>query len=243
MNRRRLLLAVTTAVVVIAPLTGSVVVTDRAEQRISRAAACRLAPVGHVSATLDSPLASVNLLRGSVGDVDIHASGLKRRGMSMALDAHLRQVTTSGATHGGDATLTIPYAELAKRLPGDGSSGTSWAPGTDGKGLTLTANAGSLGVPVTVHTDIALEAGNLVVTPTELTALGRTLPLDALPGAADGTPLAQRLKPRTIPLPALPSGVRATSAQAGEDGLALRLDLTPGVTRSHAKATDDCAAV
>ncbi|MEU6369337.1 DUF2993 domain-containing protein [Streptomyces sp. NPDC046931] len=243
MSRRRLLLAATAAVVVIAPLTGSVVVTDRAKQRISRAAACRLAPVGHVSAALDSPLASVNLLRGSVGDVDIHANGLERHGMSMALDAHLRQVTTSGATHGGDATLTIPYTELARRLPGNGTGDTSWTPGTDGRGLTLTGTAGSLGVPVTVHTDITLKAGRLLVTPTELTALGRTLPLDALPGAADGTALAQRLKPRTIPLPDFPSGVRATSAQAGEDGLTLRLDLTPGVTRTHAKATSGCPEV
>lgn len=242
MNRRRILLAATAAVMVMAPLAGSVVVTHRAEQRISHAAACRLAPVGQVSATLDSPLASVTMLRGSVGDVELHASELERQGTSMDLDAHLRQVTTSGAIHGGNATVTIPYAQLAKRIPSP-SSGTAWTPGTDGTGLTLTGTARTLGLPVTVHTHIALRANTLVVTPAELTVLGRTLPVSTLLSSTRDTSLAERLKPRTIPLSALPSGVRATGAQATEDGLVLRLELTPGAVRTHSKASSGCPAV
>ncbi|MEU1408174.1 DUF2993 domain-containing protein [Streptomyces sp. NPDC005728] len=240
MSRRRLLLAATAALTVIAPLTAGALVTHRAEQRISRVAACRLAPVGDVSATLDSSLAPVKMLGGSIGDVDIHAGELKRQGTSMELDAHLRQVTTSGAIQGGAATVTVPYAQLAKRLP-DAGSGTPWTPGIDGTGLTFTGTAGSLGLPVTVHTDLRLDANTLVVTPTEVTVLGSTFPVGDLPGRATDTALAQRLKPRTVPLTALPSGVRATSAEATEDGLALHLALTATATRHQVRTTNGCA--
>ncbi|MFJ9818528.1 LmeA family phospholipid-binding protein [Streptomyces sp. NPDC101151] len=241
MSRRRLLLAATAALAVIAPLFAGVVVTHHAEQRISRVAACRLAPVGHVSATLDSSLAPVKLLGGSIGDVDIHAGQLERQGTSMDLDAHLRQVTTSGASQGGDATVTIPYAQLVKRLPTVGS-GTPWTAGTDGTGLTFTGTTGTLGIPVTVHADITLGANTLIVTPTEVTVLGRTVPVDALPGEAMDKSTAQRLKPREVPLTALPSGVRATGAKATSEGLAVHLALTADATRKAAKAASGCAA-
>ncbi|MFI1168891.1 LmeA family phospholipid-binding protein [Streptomyces sp. NPDC020801] len=249
MNRRHLVIAVSAAVLVAATsLTGSVALTHRAEQRIADAAACRLAPVGDVSATLDNPLAAVTMLRGAVGDVDVHAEHLRRGGMSMALDAHLRGVRTDGATHGGSATVTVPYSQLAKRL--DRKSGNAWTLGTDGRGLTLTGVAGPLGVPVTVHTDMALRARALVVTPTEVTILGRTVALNALPGSTADTALAQRLKPRSFALPALPSGVRPTVARAGASGLTVHLALpsatagtTASATAAHAEAAGRCAAL
>ncbi|MFF3907893.1 LmeA family phospholipid-binding protein [Streptomyces sp. NPDC001848] len=241
MSRRRLLLATSAAFTVVALMAGNAVLTHRAEQRIDHIAACRLAPVAHVSATLDSPLAAVNMLGGSVGDVDLRADGLRRNGTALHLDAHLRQVTTGGATHGGSATVTIPYTQLAKRLPQPGS-GPPWTPGTDGTGLILTGAAGTPGVPVTVHTDIAVHTGTLVVTPTELTVLGRTVPVATVRGNLPGTSLAQRLKPRVIRFPALPTGVFLTGARAAADGLALHLHLAAGAAGTPSKAERTCAA-
>ncbi|MFF4213207.1 LmeA family phospholipid-binding protein [Streptomyces sp. NPDC001796] len=241
MSRRRLLLVTSAAFAVMAPLAGNAVLTHRAEQRIDRVAACRLAPVAQVSATLDSPLAAVNMLGGSVGDVDLQADGLRRNGMALHLDAHLRQVTTGGATHGGSATVTIPYPQLTKRLPHP-DSGPPWTPGTDGTGLILTGTAGTLGVPVTVHTDIAVHAGTLVVTPTELTVLGRTLPVATVRDDVRDTSLAERLKPRVIRFPTLPTGVRLTGARAADDGLALHLHLASGAAGTRPKAEGACAA-
>ncbi|MGR6974942.1 LmeA family phospholipid-binding protein [Streptomyces cynarae] len=242
MSRRRLLLAISAALALMAPLAGNAVLTHRAEQRISQAAACRLAPVGKVSATLDSPLAAARMLRGSIGDVDLHADGLRRSGMALHLDAHLRGVTTDGATHGGSATVTIPYTQLASRLPRP-NSGTPWTPGTDGRGLVLTGTIGTPGVPVTVHTSIAVHADTLVVTPTALTVLGRTLPVAALSNDVGDTSPARPLKPRSIRFPALPSGVRVTGAHATADGLTLRLRLADGVDGTRPAAKGTCAAL
>ncbi|POX52847.1 LmeA family phospholipid-binding protein [Streptomyces sp. Ru72] len=241
MSRRRLLLAISVALTVLAPLSANAVLTHRVEQRIERVAACRLAPVAQVGATLDSPVAAVTMLGGSVGDVDLRADGLRRDGMALHLDAHLRQVTTGGAVHGGSATVTIPYPQLAKRLPHP-DSGPARTPGTDGTGLILTVTAGTLGVPVTVHTDIAAHAGTLLVTPTELTVLGRTLPVATVRDNVRDTSLAERLKPHVLRFPALPVGVRLTGARAADDGLALHLHLAAGAAGTRPKAEGTCAA-
>ncbi|MFI1538231.1 DUF2993 domain-containing protein [Streptomyces anandii] len=230
MRRPRLLVAVSAIAVVTASLAGAdALVTHRAEQRISRAVACRLAPVGDVDAALDSPLAAVRLLNGGVGDVDVRAEHLERQGMSMSLRAHLRGVRTDGTTRGGDAAVTVPYDQLAGRLArADRTGATDWKLGGDGKGLTLTAAAGPLGLPVTVHAGVAIRSGSLVVTPTAATFLGRTVPVDALPAGAGDSAAAERLKPRSYPLSGLPAGVRATGAHAGDSGLTVRLALPSG---------------
>ncbi|MFI5980104.1 LmeA family phospholipid-binding protein [Streptomyces sp. NPDC051555] len=217
-------------------LTAAGAVTDLtvehiARQRIEQAAACRLSPAGTVTADLLDPLAGLRSLTGDLGTVRVEARRVRHADTEMDVRADLRDVTTDGATSGGTATASVPYAALQKRLA-DAAPGMTV--GGDGNGLTLTGRAGTgaLSLPVTVHAGVTATADSLTVTPTTVTVLGRTMPIDALAGLPGASAFTGELAPRTVPVGELPDGARLTGARADASGLAVSLSLsrTTGTT-------------
>lgn len=204
------------------------VVEHTAQNRIARAAGCRLQARGPVTAELSGAFAGLRALTGQVGSVRLAAEGVRRADTDMDIEADLYDVTRDGGMSGGRATATIPYAALQKRLA-DSAEAAAGADGLkvggDAKGLTLTGTVGGLGLPVTVHASTSATATGLTITPTTVTVLGRELPIatvSRLPGAAG---LTERLAPRTVDVGDLPEGVSLTGARATDAGLTLDASL------------------
>lgn len=209
-----------------------------ARQRIEKAAACRLSPQGPVTAELTDTLAGLRSLTGELGSVHIEARRVHHADTEMDVRADLHDVTADGGTSGGTAVASIPYAALQKRLA---DTAPGMTVGGDGTGLTLTGRAGSgpLSLPVTVHAGVTASADGLTVTPTTVTVLGRTMPIDSLSGLPGASDLTEKLAPRTVEVGELPDGARLTGAQAGASGLDVALSLP----RSTGTATDGkCSA-
>lgn len=231
MKLRRTPILVTAAIAAtLAAVCGAdVVVEHTAQDRIARAAGCRLHARGPVTAELTGTFAGLRTLTGEVGSVRLSARGVRHADTDMNVEADLYGVTRDGGTGGGRATATIPYDALQKRLAED-SAATEGASdmkvGGDAKGLTLTGTVGGLGLPVTVHASTSTTANSLTITPTTVTVLGRELPIatvSALPGTAG---LSERLAPRTVDVGDLPDGVRLTGARTTGAGLSLDASLT-----------------
>lgn len=190
------------------------VVGHSAQQRIVRAATCRLQPSGPVTAQLTDTFAGLQVLTGNLGTVKITADGVHRGGTDMNVKAVLYNVTTHGSTDGGTATATIPYSALQQQL---GSAAAGMTVGTDGTNLTLTGTFGGLGLPVTVNTSVTTSANSLTVTPTTVSLLGQAVPVGALSG------LGANLQPHTVNLPGLPAGAHLTGARPDSSGLSLQI--------------------
>ncbi|MGW1893648.1 hypothetical protein ACWCP6_25865 [Streptomyces sp. NPDC002004] len=216
--------AVSAAVVLAAALAavvGNLALEHTAEDHIVSAADCRLHHPGHVSADLTATFAGLKGLTGDLGTVHIDAEGVHRDGTDVDVSADLHDVTTGGTTGGGTADVTVPYTELRKRL-GDSSGMTVTK---DDTGLVLTGTAGSLGLPVTVHTRITHTADSVTVTPTTVAVLGREVPVGTLASMSAAAGLRDRLAPHTVTLHDLPTGSRLTSAAPTQRGLTLGLAL------------------
>ncbi|WP_328302949.1 DUF2993 domain-containing protein [Streptomyces sp. NBC_00435] len=226
-------IATTLAAVFIA----DVVVEHTAQDRIARAAGCRLQARGPVTAELTGTFAGLRALTGQVGSVQLAAEGVHRADTDMDVRAELYDVTRDGGMSGGRATATIPYSSLQKRLADSGQD-TGGAEGMkvggDAKGLTLTGTVGGLGLPVTVHASTSTTATSLTITPTTVTVLGRELPIATLSGLPGAAGLTERLAPRTVDVGDLPDGVRITGARTTGAGLSLDASLA----RSAASGTD-----
>ncbi|WP_335983437.1 LmeA family phospholipid-binding protein [Streptomyces sp. CA2R106] len=234
MNNRGIALVSAVSAAVIAGAAGAtdLVVEHVAEQRVVKAATCKLKPTGSVSADLEGSFAGFHALTGDLGTVRVDADGVKRQGASVDVRAVLKDVTRQGGTGGGSAAVTVPYSELHKRLAsgsGAGSAGLGgMTVGSDGSALTLTGSAGQLGLPVTVETSLTTAANSLTITPTSVGVLGRDIPVGQLGSAPMAAGLADKLKPRTVKLDRLAAGAVLTSASAGTRGLVLHLSLGPG---------------
>lgn len=228
-----------------------VVVAGSAQDRIARAAGCRLEASGPVSAELTGTFAGLRALTGEVGSLHLAAQGVHRADTEMSVEADLYDVTRDGAVGGGRATATIPYSSLQKRLADSARSGeedsadsavADMKVGGDANGLTLTGTVGRLGLPVTVRASTSTTANSLTITPTTVTVLGREVPiasLSGLPGAAD---LAERLAPRTVDVGDLPDGVRLTGSRPTSAGLTLNASVAPSASAPEA-AGKRCASV
>lgn len=209
-----------------------VVVARSAQDRIARAAGCRLEANGPVSAELTGTFAGLRALTGEVGSLHLAAQGVHRADTEMSVEADLHDVTRDGAVGGGRATATIPYSSLQERLAdsaqaGDEDPAAGMKVGGDAKGLTLTGTVGRLGLPVTVRSSTSTTANSLTITPTTVTVLGREMSiasLSGLPGAGD---LAERLAPRTVNVGDLPDGVRLTGSRPTSAGLSLDASVAP----------------
>lgn len=240
MTRRRTLLVASlglVAVAVVATVT-DIVVEHKVEHRVADTAACRLDTRKAVSVGLDSRMAGLRALTGTVGTVRINASGVRRKGTELDVAVSLHDVSTDGRTSGGTATATVGYDQLSQRLPA-GAAGLK--PGTDGTHLVLTGTVGSLGLPVTVTTTLTTTAHAVTVAPSTVAVLGQTLSVDelsSLPAAAD---LTGRLAPRTVDIGTLPAGARLTGAHATADGLALEFALSPATAGRTGGASASCA--
>ncbi|MFE2303396.1 hypothetical protein ACFXAW_34965 [Streptomyces sp. NPDC059445] len=230
MNRRRryAVTAIGLTVVVAAAVTTDLFVEHKVRGRVAETAACRLGTTKGVRVDLDDTLAGLKALTGTVGAVHVSAEGVRRQGTDMDVDAHLRDVSTGGATSGGTATATIAYAALDHTAGLRGGAGTEGLKtGTDGTRLTLTGSAGATGLPVTVATTLSTTSHGLTITPKSVLVLGREVPvseLSALPGAGG---LAARLKPRTVEIKELPRGTALVGAHAEGAGLVLDFTVAP----------------
>ncbi|MFB6519005.1 DUF2993 domain-containing protein [Streptomyces sp. NPDC056401] len=205
-----------------------VVVEHTAQERIARAAGCRLQARGPVTAELSGTFAGLRALTGQVGSVHLAAEGVRRADTDMDIKADLYDVTRDGGMSGGRATATIPYEALQKRLAdsGDAAAGAEGLTvGGDAKGLTLTGTVGGLGLPVTVHASTSATATGVTITPTTVTVLGRELPIATVSGLPGAAGLAERLAPRTVDVGELPEGVSLTGARTTGAGLTLDASL------------------
>ncbi|MFF7333992.1 LmeA family phospholipid-binding protein [Streptomyces sp. NPDC008150] len=240
MNKRRTLLAASLGLVAVAAAATvtDIVVEHKVEHRVAGTAACRLDTHETVSVGLDSRLAGLRALTGTVGTVRINASGVRRQGTELDVAASLHDVSTDGRTSGGTATATVAYGQLAERLPA-GADGLT--PGTDGKHLVLTGTVGSLGLPVTVTTTLTTTAHAVTVAPSTVSVLGQTLSVDDLSSLPAAAGLAGRLGPRTVDIGTLPAGARLTGAHATADGLALDFRLAPAAAGRTGGAAASCA--
>lgn len=224
-------------------VVADVAVEHTAQDRIARAAGCRLQTRGPVTAELSGTFAGLRALTGQVGSVHLAAEGVRRADTDMDITADLYDVTRDGTISGGRATATIPYEALQKRLA-DSEEAAGGAEGLtvggDAKGLTLTGTVGGLGLPVTVHASTSTTATGLTITPTTVTVLGRELPIATVSGLPGAAGLAERLAPRTVDVGELPEGVSLTGARTTGEGLTLHASLT----KSAASDADgrDCKA-
>ncbi|MEU9138419.1 hypothetical protein AB0D33_21080 [Streptomyces sp. NPDC048404] len=247
MNRRRL--AVTAGcltAVIAAAVTTDLVVEHQVRGRVAESAECRLGATMGVRVDLDDTLAGLKALTGTVGAVHVSAEGVRRQGTDMDVDAHLRDVSTGGATSGGTATATIAYDALDRSAGVRESAGADGLrTGTDGTRLTLTGAPGGAGLPVTVVTTLSTTSHSLTITPASVLALGREIPVSALSALPGGSGLAGRLKPRTIDIPELPRGTALVGAHAESAGLVLDFKVAPtGAERAvrTASAASGCAS-
>jgi hypothetical protein len=231
-NNRRIALvsAASAAVLALAAGATDLVVEHVAEQRVVKAATCKLKPSGSVSADLEDSLAGLHALTGNLGTVQVDASGVQRQGTTVDVQAVLKDVTTHGGTDGGSAAVTVPYSELQKRLASGDNSGSEglggMTVGSDGSGLTLTGSAGNMGLPVTVKTSLTTNADSLTITPTSVGLLGRDIPVDQLSGSRMASGLSDKLKPRTMKLSQLPAGMVLDSASTDGQGLVLHFSIS-----------------
>ncbi|BBB02077.1 hypothetical protein RVR_9789 [Actinacidiphila reveromycinica] len=217
--------------------TANLVLAHTARERIARAASCRLAPTGSVSADLSGSMAGLRLLTGQVGTVHIRAEDVERDGMALTVAADLHEVTTKGTMSGGTATATVSFDELGKRLD---RKGAGLRPESDGHGgLVLTGTLAGIPLPVTVHTSIRTGKDSVTVTPTDVDVLGRTIPVAQVTRGQGSSGLAAKLAPRTVKAPELPTGVALTGARTTGDGLALTLSVPASTSAGDAKG---CAA-
>ncbi|UXY31715.1 DUF2993 domain-containing protein [Streptomyces sp. HUAS TT20] len=242
MNRRRktIIALAGAAAVAVAVCATNLVVEHQAEQRVAEVASCRLKPRGPVQADLTTPLAGLRALGGDVGDVDVHAEGVRRQDVVMDVAVSLKGVTTDGASDGGTADATIGYDQLDRHM---GSLGDGLTPGGRDGDLTLSGSVGSLGLPVTVVAKLSTRTNAVTITPTTVTVLGRSVPVDDLTALPAAARLKNELKPRTVAVTGLPRGVALTSAHAGDDGLVLDFSIarrTAQGTSNRSKA--GCAA-
>ncbi|MFF1410526.1 DUF2993 domain-containing protein [Streptomyces sp. NPDC058289] len=206
-----------------------VVVEHTAQERIARAAGCRLQARGPVTAELSGTFAGLRALTGRVGSVHLAAEDVRRADTEMDIKADLYDVTRDGSMSGGRATATIPYEALQKRLADSGEGAAAGAEGLtvggDTKGLTLTGTVGGLGIPVTVHASTTATATGVTITPTTVTVLGRELPIATVSGLPGAAGLVERLAPRTVDVGDLPEGVSLTGARTTGAGLTLDASL------------------
>ncbi|WP_327256866.1 LmeA family phospholipid-binding protein [Streptomyces sp. NBC_01244] len=245
LRRTPVLIAAGTAIALVGVFAADVAVEHSAQDRIARAAGCRLQARGPVTAELSGAFAGLRALTGQVDSVHLAAEGVRRADTDMDMDikADLYDVTRDGGISGGQATATIPYEALQKRLA-DSEEAAAGADGLtvggDAKGLTLTGTVGGLGLPVTVHASTSATAAGLTITPTTVTVLGRELPIATVSGLPGAAGLAERLAPRTVDVGDLPEGVSLTGARTTGAGLSLDASLA----KSAASDTDgkDCEA-
>ncbi|MCX5402683.1 DUF2993 domain-containing protein [Streptomyces sp. NBC_00335] len=209
------------------------VVENAAQDRIARAAGCRLQARGPVSAELSGAFAGLRALTGRLGSVHLAAEGVRRADTDMDIKADLYDVTRDGGISGGRATATIPYEALQKRLA-DSEEAAAGAEGLtvggDAKGLTLTGTVGGLGLPITVRASTSATATGLTITPTTVTVLGREVPIATVSGLPGAAGLAERLAPRTVDVGDLPEGVSLTGARTTGAGLTLDASLSKSAT-------------
>ncbi|KUM95159.1 hypothetical protein AQI88_18295 [Streptomyces cellostaticus] len=204
-------------------------VEHRTEERVAAQASRRLDPRGPVHAELTTPLAGLRTLGGEVGDVEVSAKGVRRQHTLMDVTVRLKDVTTDGDSAGGTGTATIGYDQVTRRMgaPGDGLT----AGGQDGD-LLLSGSVGRLGLPVTVRAEVSATSDAFTITPTTVSALGRTAAVDGLAALPAASALRDELEPRTVAVTGLPRGVALTSARAADDGLVLAFSIAPGPTPS-----------
>ncbi|MFE2283504.1 DUF2993 domain-containing protein [Streptomyces sp. NPDC059443] len=214
---------------IVTALACAVFVTDAvaahsAQDRIARAAGCRLRAGGPVTADLGGTFAGLRALTGEVDSLHLEAQGVHRSGTEMRVEADLREVTRDGGVGGGRATATIPYGELQKRLAASGQApggASGLKVGGDTKGLTFTGTVGGLGLPVTVHADTSTTENSVTITPTTVSVFGRDMPISSLKGLPGTGGLTEQLAPRTVNIEDLPEGVRLTGARTTSAGLGL----------------------
>lgn len=237
LRRTPALIAAGTVTALVGVFVADVAVEHTAQDRIARAAGCRLQARGPVTAELSGAFAGLRALTGQVGSVHLAAEGVRRADTDMDIKAELHDVTRDGGISGGRATATIPYEALQKRLAASGeaaSGADGLTVGGDAKGLTLTGTVGGLGLPVTVHASTSATAAGLTITPTTVTVLGRELPIATVSGLPGAAGLAERLAPRTVDVGDLPEGVSLTGARTTGAGLSLDASLA----RSAASESD-----
>lgn len=243
--RRTPVLATAGAAVALAGVfVADVAVEHTAQDRIARAAGCRLQARGPVTAELSGTFAGLRALTGRLDSVHLAAEGVRRADTDMDIKADLYDVTRDGGISGGRATATIPYEALQKRLADSGEAAAGaegLTVGGDAKGLTLTGTVGRLGLPVTVHASTSTTATGVTITPTTVTALGRELPIATVSGLPGAAGLAERLAPRTVDVGELPEGVSLTGARATGAGLTLDASLAKSATSDTGE--QDCRAV
>lgn len=233
LRRTPVLVAAAMAAALGGVFVADLVVENTAQDRIARAAGCRLQARGPVSAELSGTFAGLRALTGRLGAVHLAAEGVRRADTDMDIKADLYDVTRDGGISGGRATATIPYEALQKRLADSGEAAAGaeeLTVGGDAKGLTLTGTVGGLGLPVTVHASTSATATGLTITPTTVTVLGRELPIATVSGLPGAAGLAERLAPRTVEVGDLPEGVSLTGARTTGAGLTLDASLTKSAT-------------
>ncbi|MFF3209164.1 DUF2993 domain-containing protein [Streptomyces sp. NPDC002886] len=235
LRRTPALVAAGIATALIGAFAADLAVEHTAQDRIARAAGCRLQARGPVTAELSGTFAGLRALTGQVGSVHLAAEDVRRAGMDMDVDvkADLYDVTRDGGMSGGRATVTIPYEALQKRLAdsGEATAGIEGLKvGGDAKGLTLTGTVGGLGLPVTVHASTDTTASGLTITPNTVTVLGRELPIATVRGLPGAGGLAEQLAPRTVEVGDLPEGVSLTGARTTGAGLTLDASLAKSFT-------------
>ncbi|MFD5638425.1 LmeA family phospholipid-binding protein [Streptomyces sp. NPDC127077] len=241
MNRRRryAVTALCLTAVVAAAVTTDLVVEHKVRGRVAETAECRLGATKGVRVDLDDTLAGLKALTGTVGAVHVSAEGVRRQGTDMDVDAHLRDVSTGGATSGGTATATIAYDEPDRSAGVRGDAGADGLKtGTDGTRLTLTGSAGGTGLPVTVATTLSTTTHSLTITPASVLVLGREVPvsqLSALPGAGG---LAATPRPPPIELRAPPRAPAPAAPPAAPPGLVLDFTVAPAGARQAVRTAN-----
>ncbi|MFE4635363.1 DUF2993 domain-containing protein [Streptomyces sp. NPDC056773] len=241
LRRTPVLAAAGTAIALAGVFVADIAVAQTAQDRIARAAGCRLEARGPVTAELSGAFAGLRALTGQVGSVHLAAEDVRRAGTDLDMDvkADLYDVTRDGGISGGRATATIPYEALQKRLADSGEAAADaegLTVGGDAKGLTLTGTVGGLGLPVTVHASTSTTATGLTITPTTVTVLGRELPIATVSGLPGAGGLAERLAPRTVEVGELPEGVSLTGARATGAGLTLDASLAKSSARGRGES-------
>ncbi|MEU7060215.1 LmeA family phospholipid-binding protein [Streptomyces sp. NPDC046197] len=200
-------------------------VEHRTEERLAAQASRRLKPEGPVHTDLTTPLAGLRTLGGEVGDVEVSAKGVRRQHTVMDVTVRLKDVTTDGDSAGGTATATVGYDEVTRRL---GSLGDGLTAGGQGGDLILGGSVGRLGLPVTVRAKVSTTSDAFTITPTTVSALGRSMAVDDLAALPAASGLRDELEPRTVAVTGLPRGVALTSAHAADNGLVLTFSIDAG---------------
>ncbi|MEU9481145.1 hypothetical protein [Streptomyces sp. NPDC048191] len=226
-GKTRLILAATAATLALLTSATDLLVEHRTEERVVTQAARRLKPDGPVHADLTTPLAGLRTLGGEVGDVEVRAKGVHRRHAVLDVTVHLKDVTTNGDSAGGTATATVGYDQVTRRL---GTLGNALTAGGQDGDLILAGSVGPLGLPVTVRATLSTTAHAFTITPTTVSVLGRSVPVQDLADLPGTSGLRDELGPRTVAVTALPHGVALTSAHAAANGLVLGFSIAAGPT-------------